>query len=397
MLKVDKGKEEPVDSEIESEGEPDFSPTVSVGNQIGIPECDFGLAQHELLVNTDEQVDVESDPLASVTKPGPTSEWEKEMQSISPREIEVPLADQQIERIQSLLRRIESEKEEPDESAIADLIREIQGIGHNIPDHETFVAGSFQKFYPAWNELLGRSGRKSSKSILSWLRNGYRPRFEGSQNAKPEKLKVVRAMLEKVVGQERVDAYLTGVRPKRIEFPNHRSFYDRWEFAEGEIRKNLKSGAVAIWPQGKELPEVISPMGVVESAGKERLICNDRYLNAFLKQIPFEYEKLRDVLSFTERNSFMATADLKSGYFHVPIHPAYWKYFAFRVGSTVFFYKVLCFGFAQACFVFTKIMREPILEIRSKGIPMSGYIDDSFTAARTFGRSLRQILYSSCS
>lgn len=134
-------------------------------------------------------------------------------------------------------------------------------------------------------------------------------------------------------------------------------------------------------------------MGVVESAGKERLICNDRYVNAFLKPIPFEYEKLRDVLAFTQQNSFMATADLKSGYFHVPIHPAYWKYFAFRVGGTVFFHKVLCFGFAQACFVFTKVMQEPILEIRSRGIPMSGYIDDSFTGAKSFGIALRQILF----
>ncbi|GAQ87420.1 reverse transcriptase [Klebsormidium nitens] len=200
-------------------------------------------------------------------------------------------------------------------------------------------------------------------------------------------------MLAKTIGERNVGEYLSGKRPHRVEFGNHRSFYTRWEFSEAEIRKNLKSGAVGIWPPDAEPPEVISPMGVVESAGKERLICNDRYVNAFLEQIPFEYEKLRDILAFTLRGFFMATADLRSGYFHVPIHPAYWKYFAFKVGKTVFFYKVLCFGFAQACYVFTKVMRGPILELRARGVPLSGYIDDSFTAAPTFGRALRQILF----
>jgi hypothetical protein len=29
-----------------------------------------------------------------------------------------------------------------------------------IPDHEKFVAASFNLFYPAWHELLKNSGRK---------------------------------------------------------------------------------------------------------------------------------------------------------------------------------------------------------------------------------------------
>lgn len=161
--------------------------------------------------------------------------------------------------MRNLLERIKTEESEPNETAIANLIREVQNVGLIIPDHEAFVAGSFQSFYPAWNELIGESGRKSAKSILSWLRNGYKPRFEGCQNAKLDKLRIVKAMLEKVVGQEKVDEYLTGVRPKRIELPNHRSFYDRWEFAEGEIRKNLKSGAVAIWPRDGEPGGTVSP------------------------------------------------------------------------------------------------------------------------------------------
>jgi hypothetical protein len=120
------------------------------------------------------------------------------------------------------------------------------------------------------------------------------------------------------------------------------------------------------------------------------LICNAKYPNLFLEALPFRYEKLRDILAFTHHGSFMATWDLKSGYFHDPIHKDFWKYFCFKVGGIVFYFKVLCFGFAQACFVFTKVMQVPAFELRKRGIPLSDYIDDSFTAARTYNRCLRQ-------
>jgi hypothetical protein len=151
----------------------------------------------------------------------------------------------------------------------------------------------------------------------------------------------------------------------------------------------MEADAAGIWDE-EEPPVVIHPMGVVDSAGKDRMIVNGRYLNMFLQALPFKYERLRDLLAFTTKGSFMATWDLKSGYFHVPIHKDLRKYFCFKVGGVIFYFKVLCFGFAQACYVFTKVMQEPAIELRRRGVPLSDYIDDSFTAARTRGRCLRQ-------
>lgn len=149
-------------------------------------------------------------------------------------------------------------------------------------------------------------------------------------------------------------------------------------------------GAASIWNYEDGEPAVINPLGVAESAGKLRLICNARYINLFLESLPFRYERLRDILTFTQEGSFMATWDLKSGYFHVPIHPKFRKYFAFRVGGVTFAFNVLCFGFAQACYAFTTVMQEPVFELRKRGIPISDYIDDGYTAARTYIRCLRQ-------
>jgi hypothetical protein len=92
------------------------------------------------------------------------------------------------------------------------------------------------------------------------------------------------------------------------------------------------------------------------------------------------YERLCDILAFTGAERFLATWDLKSGYFHVPIHKDYYKYFCFKVGSITFHFKVLCFGLSQACYVVTKVMQEPAIELRKRGIPLSDYIDHSLTA-----------------
>jgi hypothetical protein len=155
------------------------------------------------------------------------------------------------------------------------------------------------------------------------------------------------------------------------------------------VIKLIETDSAGIWKE-EEPPVVINPMGVADSAGKDRLICNMKYPNLFLKPLPFRYERLRDILAFIKQGSYMATWDLKSGYYHVPIHPSYRKYFGFKIGGVTFYFKVLCFGFPQACYVFTEIMQKTMIELRKRGIPMSSYIDDALTTAITFRRCLRQ-------
>jgi hypothetical protein len=225
--------------------------------------------------------------------------------------------------------------------------------------------------------------------VLAWVKSGFNPRLVGTQDAKPAKKEVVMAMLRRVVPKGEVQHYLSGRFPHLIQFANHQSFYDKGGFSSDQVVKLVEAGAAGIWSDREE-PEIIHPMGVADSAGRDRLILNGRYLNLFLEALPFKYEKLRDILGFTKERSFMASWDLKSGYFHVPIHPAFWKYFCFKVGGVVFHFKVLPFGFAQACYVLSKLMQEPIFELRKLGIPMSSYIDDAYTVAATFNRCVRQ-------
>jgi hypothetical protein len=90
----------------------------------------------------------------------------------------------------------------------------------------------------------------------------------------------------------------------------------------------------------------------------------------------------------------MANWDLKSGYYHVLLHREARKYFGVQIGQTVLRLNVVFFGYAQACYVFTKIMQEPCFALRAAGIPVSNYVDDGFTAAETRLACLWQSLLS---
>jgi hypothetical protein len=345
-------------------------------------EAEAGQAMEEL-------IDPGLDPMEKSCR-GPDEEWVKEIRSAPVRVAEVPLAEEHKKRMRVLINQLESEPKEPDEARVEEAKSWLAKLPEGILNHEEFVACSFAQYLPAWEELLKNSPRKSAKAVLGWLRRGFKPRFVGTRDAKPQKRVIVESMLRKVVPNQRVEPMLEGKYPHQITFQNHRSLYLNWGFSRGELRKLVIWGVASIWNYEDGKSVVINPLGVAESAGKLRLICNARYINLFLESLPFRYERLRDILTFMEEGSFMATWDLKAGYFHVPIHPKFRKYFAFRVGGVTFAFNVLCFGFAQACYVFTKVMQEPVFELRRRGIPISYYIDDGYTAARTYIRCLRQ-------
>jgi hypothetical protein len=337
----------------------------------------------------EELIDPRLDPMVKLSQ-GRDANWEKEIRSVPVRKAEVPPSDLQRKRMRNLMDQLECESDEPDESRAAESRSWLANLPEGILNHEQFVACSFARYLPAWEEILKGSPRKSAKAVLSWLKRGFKTRFVGTKDAKPQKRTIVESMLQKVAPRSKVESLLKGKFPHQVTFENHRSFYLNWGFLKGEIIKLVLWGATSIWRDEDGEPVVINPLGVAESAGKLRLICNVRYINLFLESLPFRYERLRDILTFTEEGSYMATWDLKSGYFHVPIHPKFWKYFALRVGGVTFAFNVLCFGFSQACYVITKVMQEPVLELRKRGIPLSSYIDDGNTAARTYIRCLRQ-------
>jgi hypothetical protein len=152
-----------------------------------------------------------------------------------------------------------------------------------------------------------------------------------------------------------------------------------------------ENGAAHRYGKGERKPKVVNPLGVA-NLPKGRLVLNGKYPNAFCKRLPFKYETLREVLTFLHKNGFIATWDLKAGYFHVLIHPRFRTYFGFQSDGIYYHYNAVCFGWSEACLVYTTVMQEIAMEIRIRKTPLSSYLDDGFTADDSEGRCLRAIV-----
>ena len=69
-------------------------------------------------------------------------------------------------------------------------------------------------------------------------------------------------------------------------------------------------------------------------------------LNLFLWRNKFKYEDIRMALSYFQKQDFLCTFDLKSGYHHVDIHKDSQTYLGFEWEGKHYVFTVLPFGLA---------------------------------------------------
>lgn len=334
----------------------------------------------------DNMPDLVLDPLAQdepVSLEGCTYEF---FLGLSVRKAEEPHGETLKEQLRDILRSAPGPQNGSQLSAEekADLEHWLDNVQAHTHNPDEFVAGSFNRHLPAWEELLKGSKRDTSQRVLKILRSGVKPQFVGTGETERKKLDQVRAMLRGVVPPGMVESFLSGQVPHEVEFANHKSFYDNFPFAVGEVVKMVINGTLTVYRPGERKPKVMNPLGVV-NLPKGRLVLNGRYVNAFSKKHPFKYETLREILTFLTQSGFFATWDFKAGYYHVLINPQYRKYFGLKVEDVYFHYNAMCFGWSEACFVYTLITQEVAKELRVRSIPVSSYLDDGFTGDATSG------------
>ena len=154
---------------------------------------------------------------------------------------------------------------------------------------------------------------------------------------------------------------------------NHRSALADSEFVDNAIEDLANNKCIL---EMGEIPHICSPLSVVtNSAGKKRLVIDLRYLNQHLLKEKFKYE------------DFLFSFDLKSGYHHVDIYKNHWKYLGFAwdngTGVKYFVFKVLPFGLATACYIFTKLLQHPLIKHWCyQGLRVIIYLDDGIVAVQ---------------
>ncbi|VDI66488.1 Hypothetical predicted protein [Mytilus galloprovincialis] len=102
----------------------------------------------------------------------------------------------------------------------------------------------------------------------------------------------------------------------------------------------------------------------------------------------FKYEDTRLARENFHQHDFLYGYDLKSAYHHIEIVELHREYlgFAWEIdgANRYFVFHFLPFGLATAGYIFTKVLREVVKYIRSKGTQMIMFLDDGLGGGKDF-------------
>jgi len=82
----------------------------------------------------------------------------------------------------------------------------------------------------------------------------------------------------------------------------------------------------------------------INLSGKKRLVLDLRTVNPKLNVAPYKYEDITVASSYFTHRCYLAGFDLKQGYHHIDIHPAYRQYLGFAWNDHHYVYSSCPFG-----------------------------------------------------
>lgn len=125
--------------------------------------------------------------------------------------------------------------------------------------------------------------------------------------------------------------------------------------------------------------------------GSSRLILNLKRLNKFIETDHFKLEDYKVACKLISPNWFMGKLDLQDAYYTIPIQDKYKKYLRFTFENNLYEFNCLPFGLNTAPYVFTKIMKPIISQLRNLGFISVVYLDDILLLGNSYSSCLRNI------
>jgi hypothetical protein len=177
-------------------------------------------------------------------------------------------------------------------------------------DPSSFVPGELHNHYNEWEQivLVGEA-----EEVLSFIRHGvdvwqYFHPFKG-----------------KFAGQRYDSAY-----PPSREFPNSPSCERFTDFVHSTIQERVRTGSLIFWGFVGEVqpPHLVMPITVEPT--KPRMSHNERFLNLWIRNLPFTLDYFSDLPRYVGRGHFQTVCDDKSGYDHLMLTPSSRTMFGLR-------------------------------------------------------------------
>jgi len=164
-------------------------------------------------------------------------------------------------------------------------------------------------------------------------------------------------------------------RPPTWCEPNGKGVMEHEAFLREHIPELLHKGVIS---EVSERPWGVSAINVVpKSNGKFRLVWDGRFLNDHLRDMgSFRMETLARMRNMFEREDWLLSMDLSSGYHHLEIRPEDRTLLGFSLFGRWFQFNALPFGLKTAPLAFSKMMGQLAKFWRGDGIRLSYYLDD---------------------
>ena len=227
-------------------------------------------------------------------------------------------------------------------------------------DPASFVAGNIHRYFDTWESLFESFGpSQGSVDLLGIVREGVK----------------IDCFFQHFKGHFKGKGYDSSTPPHAI-FKNSKSCLDFYPFISETILKWVSTGVLAF--HGKvghcKPPHLVVPLTVEPS--KPRLCHDERFLNLWIRDLPFKLDHLPDLPRYVFPGNFQTVFDDMNGYQHVSLHPDSQTYFGLVWEGCYFTFRVLPFGWKASAYLFHNLGLVVSSAARSFGVPLSQYIDD---------------------
>ncbi|CAC5368150.1 unnamed protein product [Mytilus coruscus] len=184
-----------------------------------------------------------------------------------------------------------------------------------LRDPDKFVSGQFHDCVSEWRLILDENVHQD---VVKWLKDEvdlgeFFRRFKGNFKGRHYDSEI----------------------PPRNYFQNAAICKTYSAFISKELCERISTGCIKLMGRVGECqpPKVIMPLTVEPS--KLRLCHDERYLNLWVKDLPFHLENLKDGHRLVQENALMITCNEKSGYDHINLQESSQKYFGFQFVDSV--------------------------------------------------------------
>ena len=224
-------------------------------------------------------------------------------------------------------------------------------------DPSFFIPGSIHHSLPMWSEILQDSPDRSA--FLRYLEFGVD----------------VKEFFTEFKGSFQGRVYSSPLPPRAL-FPNNRSCQAFSEFISNTILERVANGSLSVWGKVGEVspPHLVMPITVEPS--KPRMCHDERFLDLWIKDLPFSLDLITDLPQYVHKGNFQTTCDDKSGYDHIRLSTESRTYFGLEWSGWYFVFNTLPFGWKASAYLYHSVGLVATSYICSHGVPCSQYIDD---------------------